>query len=158
MQLLLLCDSVQFFWVLFAIVISQRSFFPRLRDTALSWISELFQEWPTNCVLPTMSGMCNFPCQGLALLETVPRPPITIGITVTLDALWILFYYYYYYYYYYNSFLLLLLLLSLLSLLLLFFKFRNKVLKKIKKVSFILGKFSVARSNRYVTQCLFRHL
>ena len=43
-----------------------------------------------NCVLPTMSGMSNFPCQDMAFLETVPSVPITIGITVTLDALWIL--------------------------------------------------------------------
>ena len=43
-----------------------------------------------NCVLPTMSGMSNFACQDLAFLETVPSVPITIGITVTLDALWIL--------------------------------------------------------------------
>ena len=39
-----------------------------------------------------MSGMstCNFPCQDLAFLETVPRVLITIGITITLDTLWIL--------------------------------------------------------------------
>ena len=38
-----------------------------------------------------MSEMSNFPCQDLAFLETVPSVPITIGITVTLDALWILY-------------------------------------------------------------------
>ena len=43
-----------------------------------------------DCVLPTMSGISNFLSQDLAFLETIPSVPITIGITVTLDALWIL--------------------------------------------------------------------
>ena len=100
-----------------------------------------------------MSGMCNFPCQGLALLETVPRPPITIGITVTLDALWILFYCYYHYY------VIVIFITTIVTIVIfIILNLVNNVLKKIKKVSFTLGKFSVARSNRDVTQCLFRHL
>ena len=42
-----------------------------------------------NCVLPTMSGVSNFPSHDLASLEIVPSVPITIGITVTLDVLYV---------------------------------------------------------------------
>ena len=43
-----------------------------------------------NCALPTMSGIFNFSCQDFAFFDIVPSAPMTIGITVTFDALWIL--------------------------------------------------------------------
>ena len=37
-----------------------------------------------------MSGIFNFSCQDFAFFDIVPSAPMTIGITVTFDALWIL--------------------------------------------------------------------
>ena len=44
-----------------------------------------------NCrALPKMSGGLNLPYQAFALFEIVSSAPITIGITDTFVALWIL--------------------------------------------------------------------
>ena len=43
-----------------------------------------------NCLLPKIPGRLNLPYQAFAFTEIVPSAPNTMGITVTLVALWIL--------------------------------------------------------------------
>ena len=43
-----------------------------------------------NCPLPKASGTLNLSNHAFVFFEVVPSTPITVGITVTLVALWIL--------------------------------------------------------------------
>ena len=51
---------------------------------AVPWIAD-------NCAFPKIFGRLNFPYQAFAFPEIVPSGKITVGFTVTLVALWILF-------------------------------------------------------------------
>ena len=65
--------------------------FPELRYATLSARCEQYQGYlADNCALPNMSDRLNLLCYTFAYSEMVSSAPITMGITVTLVAPWII--------------------------------------------------------------------
>ena len=75
-----MCDPLQFFFWEFS-AMSQQQYH---RDITLS------ARLADNCPLPKASGTLNLSYHAFVFFEVVPSTPITVGITVTLVALWIL--------------------------------------------------------------------